>query len=56
MGNRGTSFNLNAQVDEFGIWDRQLTGAEVTALYNAGAGLPFSGFAGGNPGTFFALL
>lgn len=34
----------NVKVDEFGIWTRQLSGAEITSLYNSGAGLqyPFS--------------
>jgi hypothetical protein len=32
-------------IDEVGIWSRALTGAEVTSLYNGGAGLqyPFTG-------------
>ena len=31
-------------IDEFGIWDRVLTGVEITALYNSGSGLahPFN--------------
>jgi hypothetical protein len=35
----------NGVLDEAGIWDRALTAAEVTELYNGGAGLayPFSG-------------
>lgn len=35
----------NVKVDEYGIWTRELTGAEITELYNAGAGLqyPFTG-------------
>jgi Concanavalin A-like lectin/glucanases superfamily len=41
---RGFSNNLDGILDEFGIWSRALTSAEVTSLYNAGAGLayPFS--------------
>ena len=49
------SFNSNAdgtyntgsacEIDECGVWNRELTQAEVTALYNTGAGLtyPFGG-------------
>ena len=49
------SFNSNAdgtyntgsacEIDECGVWNRELTQAEVTALYNTGAGLtyPFDG-------------
>lgn len=34
----------NVKVDEYGIWTRELSGAEITELYNSGAGLqyPFS--------------
>jgi hypothetical protein len=28
----------NNAIDELGIWNRALTGAEITALYNGGAG------------------
>lgn len=34
----------NCYVDEVGFWKRVLTAAEITALYNGGAGLPFSSF------------
>jgi hypothetical protein len=35
---------LDGSVDEIGIWNRVLTGGEMTALWNAGAGVtyPFS--------------
>lgn len=38
------------QIDEVGVWNRAITGAEVTALYNGGAGLayPFSAGAAAN--------
>lgn len=41
----GTLPNGDMTIDEFGIWKRILTGAEITALYNAGAGrtYPFVG-------------
>jgi hypothetical protein len=29
---------LNGRIDEVGFWNRALTGAEITSLYNAGAG------------------
>jgi hypothetical protein len=31
-------------VDEVGFWKRVLTAAEITALYNGGAGLPYTSF------------
>lgn len=37
--NAGTWFN--GDVDEVGLWDRVLTAAEITQLYNSGAGLPY---------------
>lgn len=38
------AYYLNGRMDEVGIWSRALSGAEITELYNAGAGLqyPFS--------------
>ena len=39
----GGAFNFIAgQLDEFGIWGRELSASEVTQLYNHGAGLPYS--------------
>jgi hypothetical protein len=43
IGGTGTIFS-NSIVDEVGFWKRLLTAAEITALYNGGAGLPFSSF------------
>jgi hypothetical protein len=40
----GPGAYADAIVDEVGFWKRKLTGAEITALYNGGAGLPFSSF------------
>ncbi len=38
----GTPINLTTElVDEVGIWSRALTGAEITQLYNAGAGMSY---------------
>jgi len=45
MGVENTSnYFLNGAMDEFGIWSRALSDAEITELYNSGAGLqyPFS--------------
>ena len=49
-----TAFTLGARshavaayftgLDEVGFWKRKLSPAEMTALYNGGAGLPFSAF------------
>lgn len=45
IGSRDDHFsNMEGQIDEVGAWSRVLTGAEITQLYNAGAGLPFSQF------------
>lgn len=35
----------SGDLDEFGLWDRALSGAEISQLYNSGSGLsyPFSG-------------
>jgi Concanavalin A-like lectin/glucanases superfamily len=35
---------FNGAIDEIGFWKRKLTAVEITALYNGGAGLPFSSF------------
>ena len=37
----GIASPFNGQIDEFGLWHRELTSAEVLALYNSGAGLEF---------------
>lgn len=36
--NNGDGDFLNGSLDEYGIWSRTLSGAEITALYNSGAG------------------
>ena len=43
-GNRGGPWE--GKLDEIGIWDRQLSEAEIIALYNSGAGesFPFDGY------------
>lgn len=39
------SSNMTGFLDEVGVWDRALTGSEITTLYNSGFGLayPFNG-------------
>ena len=33
--------HFNGRIDEVGIWSKALSGAEITSLYNAGAGLAY---------------
>jgi hypothetical protein len=40
----GSNFFADATIDEVGLWKRVLTAIDITALYNGGAGLPFSSF------------
>lgn len=44
----GTTQYASALIDEYGIWSRDLTAAEVTSLYNSGAGFayPFTAASG----------
>lgn len=44
LGNQESIYPLTGSLDEVGIWNRALTSAEVTALYNGGNGIsyPFS--------------
>ena len=37
----GAPFYVDGIIDEVGIWARSLSDAEVTQLYNAGAGLTY---------------
>jgi len=43
-----TASYANAQIDEVGVWNREITSSEVTSLYNSGDGLqyPFGGSSG----------
>ncbi len=41
MGARPTTGDLDGIMDETGIWSRALSGAECSALYNAGSGLAY---------------
>lgn len=43
----GVTSYFDGIIDEFGIWSKLLTSAEVTELYNAGAGLPYEAAGGG---------
>jgi len=38
LGQRNGGLRFNGKLDEIGIWDVALTAAEVTSLYNGGAG------------------
>lgn len=52
FGRRGdgeSSTYLDGRIDEFGIWDRHLTQAEITELYNSGAGYNYSDICGAAP-------
>lgn len=46
-GYASTGVYHNGGLDEVGIWDRILTGTEVTNLYNGGSGLSYDSFGGG---------
>lgn len=37
----GDDVAYTGAIDEVGFWDRQLTGAEITQLYNSGTGLQY---------------
>lgn len=37
----GSSSSITGSVDEVGVWDKVLTGAEITELYNAGVGIAY---------------
>lgn len=45
-----TSDYWDGLIDEFGFWRRVLSGAEITELYNAGAGRDYAYIAGGAAG------
>jgi len=36
-----SAYFVYGKIDEVGIWDRDLSGAEITSLYNAGAGITY---------------
>lgn len=40
---------VDGLIDEFGIWSKVLTSADAAALYNSGAGIPYSASTGGAP-------
>jgi hypothetical protein len=44
LGYDNSGLQLGGCIDEVGFWKRKLTAAEMTALYNGGAALPFSSF------------
>ena len=43
MHGNGTSNDYDGLIDEVGYWDKALTSAEVSDLYNSGAGIPYEG-------------
>jgi len=47
-------YRTDGIIDEFGIWSKELSSAEVSTLYNSGSGLsyPFNS----KPGNFFAIM
>jgi len=47
---------FDGQIDEVGIWNKALTAAEVTELYNGGAVLPYPFTSTANTGAFFAFF
>jgi hypothetical protein len=51
----GTTQYASALIDEYGVWSRALSGAEVTSLYNSGSGLAYP-FASTYTGAGFMAL
>lgn len=47
IGDMNNFWYFGGNMDEFGIWSRDLTSTEVTQLYNGGAGLDYAGLTGG---------
>ncbi len=45
--------NFSGRLDEMGFWTRELTGGEVSSLYNSGAGLSYDSIIGGGGGSTF---
>jgi len=52
----GYENSIIGDIDEFGIWNRALTGAEITQLYNGGSGLTYPFTEGGGGGLDIARL
>jgi hypothetical protein len=44
------------KIDEFGIWDRELTSDDVSSLYNSGAGLAYPLSSGSAPNSNFLMF
>lgn len=40
-GSSYADYNCQQYMDEVGLWNRELTAAEITTLYNSGAGIPY---------------
>ena len=45
----------NGEIDDIAIWNRVLTAAEVSSLYNGGTGTPISTLSGVNPPTLTSI-
>lgn len=41
IGNRNGAFNFDGLIDEVGIWAKELSSSEASALYNSGNGLTY---------------
>lgn len=45
----GSALAMNGQINTVRFWDRELTSAEVTELYNSGSGRDYAYISGGGP-------
>lgn len=45
-------FYWDGRIDQVGLWSRVISGAEITALYNAGSGLSYAAMVGGGSPTY----
>lgn len=46
-----TAYGWNGRIDQVGVWNRVLTGSEITELYNSGSGLSYADMTGGGATT-----
>lgn len=53
---QGDTTYASAHIDEVGVWSRILTGAEITSLYNGGAGFQYPFTPTVNSGAFFNFM
>lgn len=52
VGSRGTNDYWTGEIDEVAIWKRALSSAEITELYNSGAGVSYANISGGGGSDF----